>query len=51
MNAALLVEISREDELEEAVDGLAETGEGRVDVRLLGPMAPYDFVVTQQPGG
>ena len=26
------------------------TGTGRVDVRLLGPMAPYDFVSTSQPG-
>lgn len=50
VNAALLVEVSREDELEQVVDALAEQWEGRVDMRLLGPMAPYDFVVTQQPG-
>jgi hypothetical protein len=50
VNAALLVEVSREDELEQVVDSLAEQWEGRVDMRLLGPMAPYDFVVTQRPG-
>lgn len=42
---ALLVELDREDELEDAVGDLAREWEGRVDMRLLGPMAPYDFVV------
>ena len=50
VDAALLVEVSREDELEQVVDALAQHWEGLVDMRLLGPMAPYDFVVTQQPG-
>jgi hypothetical protein len=42
---ALLVELDREDELEDAVEVLAREWEGRVNLRLLGPMAPYDFVV------
>ncbi|HWC38079.1 MAG TPA: GvpL/GvpF family gas vesicle protein [Acidimicrobiales bacterium] len=42
---ALLVELDRADELENAVEDLVREWEGRVNVRLLGPMAAYDFVV------
>jgi hypothetical protein len=48
-NVALLVETDRQADLERAVERLAREWEGRVTVRLLGPMAPYDFVVTQAP--
>ena len=48
---AVLVEVARRDELEKAVGALAEEWDGRVEVRLLGPMAAYDFVVTQKPEG
>jgi hypothetical protein len=44
------VETAKQDDLERAVSELAKEWEGRVDVRLLGPMAPYDFVVTKAPG-
>jgi hypothetical protein len=50
-NVALLVETDRQADLERAVERLAQEWEGRVTVRLLGPMAPYDFVVTQAPQG
>jgi hypothetical protein len=50
-NVAFLVDVDRQDELEQAVNELAEEWGGRVDLRLLGPLAPYDFVVTQQSGG
>jgi hypothetical protein len=45
-HVAVLVEQARRGELEEAVDELARRWSGRVEVRLLGPMAPYDFVGT-----
>jgi hypothetical protein len=34
--------------VEDALTELAEAWSGRANVRLLGPMAPYDFVVTTQ---
>lgn len=43
---ALLVDRDRQGELEQAYDGLAREWEGRVHLRLLGPMAPYDFVAS-----
>ncbi|TQC46273.1 GvpL/GvpF family gas vesicle protein [Rhodococcus sp. WS4] len=48
---AVLVEVARQEELEKAVGALAEEWDGRVDMRLLGPLAPYDFVVTAKPEG
>ena len=47
VHVALLVEITRQDELEQALSDLASDWEGRIEIRLLGPMAPYDF--TQSP--
>ncbi len=51
VNAAILVETDRQKELEEALSELAREWEGRVTLRLLGPMAPYDFVATLAPAG
>ena len=48
---AVLVEVARQDELEQAVGALAERWEGRVEMRLLGPLAAYDFVMAQTPEG
>jgi hypothetical protein len=45
-HVAFLVDTSREREFLDAVDAVARDWEGRAQVRLLGPMAPYDFVVT-----
>lgn len=45
-HVAVLVEQDRHAELEQAVDELSRRWSGRVEVRLLGPMAPYDFVGT-----
>lgn len=50
VNVALLVETGQEDELEQVVGKLARDWQDRVELRLLGPMAPYDFVVTTAPG-
>jgi len=51
MHVALLIEQGREDEFERVIDRLAADWEGRVDLRVLGPMAAYDFVVTSAPRG
>jgi hypothetical protein len=44
MDVALLVDRSRTSELEEHLEGLAEAVHERIRLRLVGPMAPYDFV-------
>ncbi|MFC4115585.1 GvpL/GvpF family gas vesicle protein [Nonomuraea zeae] len=44
---ALLVKTGDRKGLERAVSELSERWEGRVEMRLLGPLAPYDFVVAQ----
>lgn len=49
VHVALLAETSRQDELEQALSGLAADWEGGVEIRLLGPMAPYDFTPTPLP--
>ncbi|MGV9770515.1 GvpL/GvpF family gas vesicle protein [Streptosporangium sp. NPDC003464] len=49
-HVAVLVETGRQAEFEEVLDGLGERWAGRVDLRLLGPMAPYDFVTTRGQG-
>lgn len=48
---AVLIELSRQDDLERALAELGEEWDGRVDVSLLGPMAPYDFVMRSAPEG
>ena len=46
VHVALLAEIARRDDLAQALSGLASDWEGRVEIRLLGPMAAYDFTTT-----
>lgn len=46
VHAAFLVETGKADALGQAVQQLAEEWQGRVDLRLLGPIAAYDFVGT-----
>ncbi|MFC0449126.1 GvpL/GvpF family gas vesicle protein [Rhodococcus jostii] len=48
---AVLLEVDLQDELEQTVGDLAERWDDRVTLRLVGPMAPYDFVVTPKPEG
>ncbi|MCW2948245.1 MAG: hypothetical protein JWR24_4962 [Actinoallomurus sp.] len=45
VHVALLVETARRSDFEDALDGLARGWEERIDLRLRGPLAPYDFVV------
>jgi hypothetical protein len=49
VNVAVLAELSREKEIEGAVEALADDWEGRVNLSLRGPLAPYDFVVQLKP--
>ncbi|MBC2638223.1 MULTISPECIES: GvpL/GvpF family gas vesicle protein [unclassified Rhodococcus (in: high G+C Gram-positive bacteria)] len=51
VQVAVLADVERQEELEEVVGQLAENWEGRVEIKLLGPQAAYDFVVTQKPEG
>jgi hypothetical protein len=44
VSIAFLIEEDKEDDLYQVVDDLASQWEGRVELRILGPMAPYDFV-------
>ena len=44
LNAAFLVERERQWEFEDAVESVGEDLAGRIRLRLLGPVAPYDFV-------
>jgi hypothetical protein len=46
VHVALLLEVERQAELEEVLDRLNENAGGRMKLRLLGPLAAYDFVVT-----
>ncbi len=46
VNVAFLVEEDKADELDQVLDDLGQQWEGRVELRALGPMAPYDFVGT-----
>lgn len=44
VHVAVLVENARRRKFEKAVDAIAKRWRGRVELRLLGPLAPYDFV-------
>jgi len=50
VHVALLAELEREPDLEAVMNRLAEHWGERVGLRLLGPLAPYDFVVTSKLG-
>jgi len=51
VHVAGLVEMAEQNELEEVIGKVADEWKGRADLRLIGPMAPYDFVITRQPQG
>jgi hypothetical protein len=46
VHVAFLVDVDEEPEVERVIEDLAGEWEGRIEVRLLGPMAAYDFVMT-----
>jgi Gas vesicle synthesis protein GvpL/GvpF len=51
VHVAVLVEDSRREELDRVIDEFAEKWADRVALRVLGPLAPYDFVVPAGTGG
>ena len=53
MHAAFLVKATDADEMVSEVQDLAADWEGRIELRIIGPVAAYDFVVTTgaSPGG
>jgi len=46
VHVAFLVDVDEERDVERVVEDLAREWEGRIELRLLGPMAAYDFVMT-----
>ncbi|MGH3757909.1 GvpL/GvpF family gas vesicle protein [Actinophytocola sp.] len=50
VHLACLAETAKQADLEEAVGRLAQEWDDRVSLRLLGPLAPYDFVVSKATG-
>jgi hypothetical protein len=51
VHLTFLIELARRTAFETAIGDLGEEWRGRVELRLLGPMAAYDFVVAPAPGG
>lgn len=51
VNVAVLADVDRQPELEDLVHQLQAKSRGLIAFRLLGPLAPYDFVVTHQVAG
>ncbi|MEU2253763.1 GvpL/GvpF family gas vesicle protein [Nocardia xishanensis] len=51
VHIAILVELAKQDDLEDALAGLADEWDDRVELSLLGPMAAYDFVMKRAPEG
>jgi hypothetical protein len=49
VHVAFLVESDEESDMEAVLEDLAGTWDGRIEMRLLGPMAAYDFVGTAAP--
>ena len=51
VHVAVLCEVTRQAELEELVNRMNENASGLMKLRLLGPVAAYDFVVTAEAAG
>jgi Gas vesicle synthesis protein GvpL/GvpF len=49
VHVAFLVDSDEESDMEAVLEDLAGTWDGRIEMRLLGPMAAYDFVGTVAP--
>jgi hypothetical protein len=50
VHLACLADTAAQGDLEAVVNEVAQEWADRVEVRLLGPLAAYDFVITQRPG-
>jgi hypothetical protein len=51
VHVAFLIESGKESDVEQVIGDLARDWAGRVELRLLGPMAAYDFVTTAEAEG
>ncbi|MGN6337228.1 GvpL/GvpF family gas vesicle protein [Mycobacterium sp.] len=51
IHVAMLAETDRQSAVEQALNQLRENWGDRMQLRLLGPLAAYDFVVANAPGG
>jgi hypothetical protein len=51
VHVAFLLDKGQEEDLSQVLEDLAGEWEGRVELRVLGPMAAYDFVGAPQPEG
>jgi hypothetical protein len=51
IHVAFLVDSDQESDMEAVLEDLAGAWDGRIEIRLLGPMAAYDFVGTAAPEG
>jgi len=49
VHVAVLARVDREADLQEIVERLNESARGRMELRMRGPVAAYDFVVTATP--
>ena len=49
VHAAFLVEASKTEALQQAVERLADEWQDRIELRLIGPLAAYDFVAGSEP--
>ncbi|MEU7831520.1 GvpL/GvpF family gas vesicle protein [Nonomuraea sp. NPDC049129] len=47
VHVAVLMETDRQEELERVVNEFADRWSGRVEMRILGPLAPYDFITAR----
>ncbi|MEE2033525.1 GvpL/GvpF family gas vesicle protein [Rhodococcus chondri] len=50
VHIAILMELAKQEELEQALTDLMHEWDGRVEMTLLGPMAAYDFVTKPDTG-
>jgi hypothetical protein len=51
VHVAFLIESDKESDMEQVIGDLARDWEGRIELRLMGPMAAYDFVATTEAEG
>jgi hypothetical protein len=51
VHLACLAEVKKQDKLLDAVRSFGQENEKRIAIRVLGPMAAYDFVAAPNPGG
>ena len=49
VHVAVLAKVDREADLQELVERLNESARGRTELRIVGPVAAYDFVMTTTP--